>query len=705
MANIPDFEYTAKYYWDILRSLELYRDKEVTGITEKSPYEPFNQALRAFALVAHLGSVTLDSVARESFLTTARLRKSVAALLANIGYQIHNDLPASVRMQSNLTMKFCATTQVIAPNARFATQGVGGVDPIVYECIDGLSIERNDRLTYVYCEDGGVYTDETANFLAGVPFTAWLAPTANDKIYFGHSDVWFFKLGLTFAVPSAGIAGVWEHYTEDLNQIDPSLVTKIGATLRFDINGLLGADDRTGSLVRVKINSTGNYEELYSAWDGTDNYILTSDYLGQLLPSTNNVDYTVGTHWVELESVDDKTLDMTVDETLEWEFGEPPNPELFLEYWDKSEVNSVEARWMRYRVVSAAGAVSPVISGGDITAGTHIVDFTAVQGLTIKRSEIGLSDGTPNQSIAIGPTPYIEGSARSWVDSDEWLLVDNFLASTPQSKHFTISVDDVGAVTFMYGDGVNGKIPPLIYSIEGLIRINAASNGNAGPYSIMTNMGGTPYLSSIRNMEAASGWTPKDGYDEDDLERLKKAGPAELRSVGKIVTKADAISAALEWETSLGVKPFSRAMVSEGFYGPKTSRISVVGTDGGYLISEIRTEFEDFLNGGSGALVNQRMIVDNYVKKTVDITATVTGGDKSTIENALRVYLDPLAKKIDGATWFWTEGTIVAEAKIISVIFSADQDVTDVTLTVPAGPITLSSDELPIAGTLLITVV
>ena len=87
----------------------------------------------------------------------------------------------------------------------------------------------------------------------------------------------------------------------------PDKVTTGGGHLVFDVNSLLGTSDASGSMVRVKLISSGLYEDLAATWDpGTEappgqnwegkNQITTVGLLGQTAPgSSTAADYEVDT--------------------------------------------------------------------------------------------------------------------------------------------------------------------------------------------------------------------------------------------------------------------------------------------------------------------------------------------------------------------------------------------------------------------------
>jgi len=94
LIEIPDFEFTAHYYPELLDALTLYKRRNVPEITDETAFEPFNQLLRAFALVGHLNNVLIDLVANESTLPTAQLVESVRTQLRLIDYEMSPAAPS-----------------------------------------------------------------------------------------------------------------------------------------------------------------------------------------------------------------------------------------------------------------------------------------------------------------------------------------------------------------------------------------------------------------------------------------------------------------------------------------------------------------------------------------------------------------------------------------------------------------------------------
>ena len=75
------------------------------------------------------------------------------------------------------------------------------------------------------------------------------------------------------------------------------------------------------------------------------------------------------------------------------------------------------------------------------------------------------------------------------------------------------------------------------------------------------------------------------------------------------------------------------------------------------------------------------------------------------MQNQLSNIIQPEAKKEDGITYEWQFGDEVPTSKINNVIFGTDASITKVDLTVPPSNVPLQPRELPVIGTMNITVV
>lgn len=518
------------------------------------------------------------------------------------------------------------------------------------------------------------------------------------------------------------LEGVWEYYDGDYTRFAPTEVidTYLVGRLLFDVNSLLGTSDRTGSSVRVQLNETTAYEDCTSAfgdpdgsWGENRNYILTVGLLGQTSPSTDSEDYSVGRAWYELTNIDDGTAGLTQNGSVTFDL-----PQSIDEDWNKVEVDTNSAHWIRFRIISVGAISVPIFQYARTDMGSQYLLTPSTQGRT-KDEVLGSSDGTANQRFETTLDYYLSGTMAVTVDAEPWTRVDNFLSSLPTDKHFVVEIGENDRATVVFGDGSTGKIPQTgVNNIEGSYRYLGAEDedGNVGALAIAVNKSGVTYVDRVWNPRQASGWDAGQAADESSLELAKIAGPASLRTRDVALGPDD-----VEYMTSLfadsgGAVPYSRARAIEEGYGPKTVELVVVRKGGAQATAEQLAELQEYFNGDYWAhppvekrmVANQEVVAVNFTEKTIDITATVYGDvTAAAIEARLAQIFQPEALKEDGISWEWDFGGEVPASRIIHEIFELSETITrvDMTTPAPAGVIVLAPRELPVLGTVSITVV
>jgi hypothetical protein len=708
IVEVPDFNFRAFYYAEILDALITYRRTFAPEITDENEHEPYVQLERAFALVGHLNNVLLDFAAKESLLPTATLRSSVKNILKLIGYELSEATPSSVELLLELSKVFNAPATYVPARSNFATPADVDVDSVVFENLVDYDVERTDRAGGVFALESSVFTDYTTeSYTPASPFTPWTTPVAGDILYIGHDSVMWDAVEFTLSGVGSGLDGTWEYYDGTFGDQNPDSVTDLGTQLEFDLTGLLGAQNRAGATVRAIFNNTSAFEDVVTTWNGSKN-IATTGLLGQVTPSTLAIDYTVGTEWhplADLDSTIDGTVNFTQSGTVAFEL-----PQTVIKNWAKTTINGLEAFWIRYRIVNVSTPTSPSIDLVDITAGKQYALPLVTQGTTRAGEVMGSSLGTANQSFVTLRNEVIEASQTVYVDAVAWDEVPNFLNSTSVDTHYTFEADDDGFGVVTFGNGSTGKIPPVgVDNITIDYRIGAEVDGNVGRGTIVLNQSGVAFINRLSNPRSATGWFQRRGSTAEDLELVKEEGPASLRTLNRAVTPTDVEDLTVAFIASNGSNPVSRAKGIEEGFGIKTIEVVVVGTGGGTVPNPVKIEIEDYFNGNEAAgidgvlVLNHQVGVTDFVTKTIDVTATVFGGTATQIENAIKALLHPEAKTADGLRFEWDFGEEVPRSRIISQIFDV-LNVRKVTLTTPATDVSLAPKELPLYGTIILTV-
>jgi hypothetical protein len=365
--------------------------------------------------------------------------------------------------------------------------------------------------------------------------------------------------------------------------------------------------------------------------------------------------------------------------------------------WSLVSVGGQSKFWIRYRLTSVAPATAlPGVTA--LTTSVQYVKFTVTEGQSV--SDTFISDGTSGQMYQLSTPGLVEGSLEALYTQEGSTAVTwdrlNFLslAGGNESK-FKYVPDKDGNVYIMFGDGLAGRIPPLGITITVPYRVLPSSiNGNVPAKAISgTTMG---YVSELTNYRGASGF--KAAFD--DLDFLRDAIPAWVRETLGAPSTAGISNILVTDALGNGTSPIVRANVIDEGVGSGIIQAVVVGTGGDPIDADTLTSVEDrFNNKNTGITVpNRRIACQNYIKFGFAIIATVYGGNREDIVDAITSVMNPLAQKTDPVTnqlvWQWDFGALVSLSFLIALM----QDVPDVKrviLTEPHYDLYLSQNQLP----------
>lgn len=707
MAEIPrTLRFSGLYYPQIKRDLLVWRRTNLRELNDEDPHEPTVQISDAYALGLHYLSVLLDHVAQEALLPTAKLRRTVKAMLSLIDYRLSEATPATVDVVCQLSSPFAVAFDF--PIGLIFSAG-RGAEQVTFESLLEITAEPsgNPEFAYSYDLSGDAYTDRTAESGGVGTYTPWGGvPAAGDVLYLGHG--WVCPDGIRIALAAVGdIWGdgnhVWEYPDALQTQVAPTSATPGGSSIVFDITSLLGANNRAGAEVIVLCLATGESELVTTTWSGSAN-IATTGPLGQTVASSSASDYAVYAAWLEVpDLVEEVGADyVAISFTL---------PESQTRAWNRISINGSAGMWLRLRIV-AASSTAPTFGEVEWDDGDQYVKFATVQGITYSDDPIGTSDGSADQEFTTSAANIIDGTVRVYVlegtNLVQWEEVENFLASTSASRHYTLSYTNDSEAVIKFGDGVAGRIPTAGWEVRVDYRYGADLDGNVAVEAVDTYRTGRGAMRRVWNPRAATGWAAAEGSTEDSLEEAKVAGPASLRARGVAMTSDDIEAMAIAWTASDGASPVRRAFALPDAYGPKTVGLYVVGASGAFVeatyLDEIETYFNgDPISGDEGVLVvGHRVVALNYTPVSIDVTATINGGDVAAAEEAVAAFLAPLAKKSDGS-WEHEALDVVYASRVYDVIFDSDVDIEDVVVTLPAANVALGVGQLPIAGTITIS--
>lgn len=172
--------------------------------------------------------------------------------------------------------------------------------------------------------------------------------------------------------------------------------------------------------------------------------------------------------------------------------------------------------------------------------GNYLYSVEVVQGLTISGELLGSSNATPNQSFTLNYTPVILDSVNVIINEgsgfEKWTRVENFVESTPTSKHYTVSLNDNDEATIVFGNGVFGKIPARYNN--GLYcdyRIGGGEDGNVGANKITVLDANIAVVSETFNPDLPF----ENGQNKESLDEIKINAPVANRTLWGALTLED----------------------------------------------------------------------------------------------------------------------------------------------------------------------
>jgi uncharacterized phage protein gp47/JayE len=173
--------------------------------------------------------------------------------------------------------------------------------------------------------------------------------------------------------------------------------------------------------------------------------------------------------------------------------------------------------------------------------------ITAVEGHTVRNELLGVSDGSPNQLYLLGEGPVISGSIEVTVTGPGgatfWQEDRSLATAGPTQRSFRTQRAADGRMTLLFGDGVNGAVPPRGAALEPVevratYRVGGGPQGNVPPGTVFTSS-----ISVLRRIVAPAGGTG--GAEAESVERARDLAPRLHRAQERAVTADDYVELAL----------------------------------------------------------------------------------------------------------------------------------------------------------------
>lgn len=155
----------------------------------------------------------------------------------------------------------------------------------------------------------------------------------------------------------------------------------------------------------------------------------------------------------------------------------------------------------------------------------------------INNQNVGNTSGVPSEKIAFG-TNLVYNSLSLLIANEIWTLVDSFALQTPDDKIFIVDVDVDGIAYAIFGDGINGEIPPINQTYYASYRTTLGSRANVEANSI-TAFINNPTIIGVQSISVTNLAKATAGSDYEDIERIRTSAPLFIRTLNRAVTKQD----------------------------------------------------------------------------------------------------------------------------------------------------------------------
>ncbi len=347
-------------------------------------------------------------------------------------------------------------------------------------------------------------------------------------------------------------------------------------------------------------------------------------------------------------------------------------------------------------VVKAANEETPLsfVTVADVTllAGELFADVDAVQGEPI--SESFAATGTAGARLVLNRTDVAHGSVRVTVGGTTYQEVQHFADSDPDDLHYRVDTDGLDVVSIVFGDGTCGMLPNEGRLVEVSYISTRGASGNIAPHRIgqlVSTIGSTAAF-GVDNPIAATG-----GADKESLEHARLVAPATVRSTWKAVTREDYRSLCLAFP---GVAKARIIDINDDTSLRMYSvRVCIAPEGGGMPSPLLKAALTDYLEARRLLTIDAGIVDPVYVP--VDVNAELfiyPGEDSNSVRGrAMSALMSQFAFENQDF------GRAVYPSDLV-VLLDGVEGVSHVSLREPLGDIVLGQREIPVLGTITLTI-
>jgi len=164
------------------------------------------------------------------------------------------------------------------------------------------------------------------------------------------------------------------------------------------------------------------------------------------------------------------------------------------------------------------------------TVGAQNIDF-------IVAGNLGTTTGAINEAFALG-IQYAHDTVEILVNAIPFIRQMTLGLSGPADKHFIVEVDIDGIPRVVFGDGINGEIPPIGFGVIADYQITSGIDGNVDVDTI-TTLPVVVVLPGATTVSANNAFAAAGGLDIEGVDRLRVSAPLSIRTLDRAVTFQD----------------------------------------------------------------------------------------------------------------------------------------------------------------------
>jgi len=191
-------------------------------------------------------------------------------------------------------------------------------------------------------------------------------------------------------------------------------------------------------------------------------------------------------------------------------------------------------------IIEAGGIQFQTVSDATIENGTSETTISAYQVEAAINQNVGRTNGLPSQIVDM-PKDVAEGSIQLIIDGQIYVFKETLSSSNFMDAHFTTTLSVNKVPTIIFGNGVQGKIPPKDKDIIATYKTTIGDAGNNVKALTITDFVTQITLPGLAsdNLKCKNPMAPTGGSEVESMESIRKNSVLSLRTLWYAVTESD----------------------------------------------------------------------------------------------------------------------------------------------------------------------